>query len=133
MTLYKPYAMINEGNSADFIFLLPRLFPPYLENGFDPYNSTIDFSEINYYHIKKSVLTTDLLINPNECILVVIFGDIELAMFRIAEDKTWTKIKAHDPDIEYSMSCMNDILYHNSQIYVSISDDGKLVSFDVTY
>ncbi|GMN41016.1 hypothetical protein TIFTF001_010240 [Ficus carica] len=30
------------------------------------------------------------------------------------------------------MSCMHDILQHNNQIYVSISGDGELVSFDVT-
>ncbi|EXC57185.1 hypothetical protein L484_000735 [Morus notabilis] len=131
VTLYKPYSMVKGGNNIDTNILLPCLFPPDLEGFFDP-DGIIDYAEVYDYHIEKALLTADPLTNPNECMIVVIFGEMqELAIFRIAKDTTWTKINGYDHDNKQIMLEIKDICHHNNQIY-AVDVHGVLRSFDVT-
>ncbi|PON53139.1 putative F-box protein [Trema orientale] len=149
VTLYKPYSMINDGNSEDTRIQLPILFPVELEsdddleqvdiqdymeefpNELEDCNQeepemAIDPKNVYDYHVYKALITADPLANPNECVVVVIFGDCrELAFIRISQDKTWTKIEPTD------RFCSDEVLHHNDLCYV-VAHDGALRSFDVT-
>ncbi|PON51037.1 hypothetical protein PanWU01x14_218950 [Parasponia andersonii] len=116
VTLYKPHSMINDGDSEDTLIRLPCLFPVELEfeddleqediqdymeefaNELEDSNQeepemVIDPENVYDYHVYKALITADPLANPNECVVVVIFGGCrELAFIRIAQDKTWTKM-----------------------------------------
>ena len=105
---------------------LPSLFPPQLgQNNIarDIYGSVI--LSPHEYHIRKLLLTTDPLINSNDCTAVVIFGEEgELAFIRLGRDTSWTRIMG-DHCIEF-----DEVLYHNNQFYAT-NFYGMVVSFDI--
>lgn len=133
VTLYKPFAMVKEGDgTGDIISIhLPCLFPPHLEDDYDP--DGIEYPNLHAFHIVKSLLTADPLAYPNECTLVVIFSDmLELASFRIAKDTTWTRINTYvDENEQKHLPPIDDICHYNNQIY-AIDCHGVLRSFDVS-
>ncbi|XP_062116221.1 uncharacterized protein LOC133830295 [Humulus lupulus] len=139
VTLYKPCSMVQYGNNNanTCVIQLPPLFPMEYEEGVEPYDLEndvrddydvyIDPENVYHFHIYKALITHDPLANPDECIVVVIFSDInELAFIRLSHDdgvpQTWIKI---EPNF-----FSEDILLYNDLFY-AVTGDGDLRSFDL--
>ncbi|KAL5570062.1 hypothetical protein UlMin_026637 [Ulmus minor] len=128
VSLYNPYSMLV-GNCNNI--QLPILFPtqPFLLPGdeYDFENVSEDESEEDFdYHIFKATITADPLENPNDCTIVVIFGEnFRLAFIRLGKDTTWTKVDGHRV-----WGSFEDILSYNNHFY-ALDTEGELISFDV--
>ncbi|XP_062093446.1 uncharacterized protein LOC133799446 [Humulus lupulus] len=138
VTLYKPFSMVQYGNNnADTcVIQLPPLFPMKYEEGVEPYDPLEDFpndydiyidsENVYYFHIYKALITYDPLANPDECIVIVIFSDVnELSFIRLSHNggpQTWIKI---EPNF-----FSEDILFYND-LFCAVTGDGNLRSFDL--
>lgn len=124
--LYRPFSFVKEGNNYDAntsCIHLPCLFPP--ENNYDPLDGFEDDGEIYDYHVQKAIITFDPLENPNECTVMVIFGEFcELAFLRLAKDRAWTKVDPKD----YIFA--DDIFHYNNELWV-LNYFGALISIGI--
>lgn len=121
VTLHKPFSMANEVATIR----LPCLFPPSAEDDLDL--GTIEpYIENCYDHISKATITADPLANPNDCVVVVIYGEIrEVAFIRPAKDTTWTKVDLKEKYVF-------DIVFHNNEFFALSFNSGRLESFDIS-
>ncbi|XP_062098728.1 putative F-box protein At5g55150 [Humulus lupulus] len=121
VTLYKPFL---ENNNETSIVHLPPLFPPtdlsHLERIFD---------HRDVYLLKFTTFTPDPISNPNDFIMVVLYGELcHLAYIRTSKDAaTWIHV-ASSSDI-----CFDDVIYYNNRFYVLLYETGGLASLDVSY
>ncbi|PON33223.1 F-box domain containing protein [Trema orientale] len=117
LTLYKPFVESIENT----VIHLPPLFPPtsiWLLGKIARYRE--------YYVMKMTTFTPNLLANPRDLILVVIFGECrKLAYIRPAKDSRWTCV------LDGTVSFFDDVVYHENKFY-AITTKSALVSFDVT-
>ncbi|GMN43364.1 hypothetical protein TIFTF001_012567 [Ficus carica] len=57
-------------------------------------------------------MTADPLANPDDCILVVLYGSYrEMALIRPAKDTAWTKIVVDDTTMPWDMMCQKNDMY----------------------
>ncbi|PON56581.1 LOW QUALITY PROTEIN: hypothetical protein PanWU01x14_179940 [Parasponia andersonii] len=73
-----------------------------------------------------TTFTPNLLANPKDLILVVIFGECrKLAYIRPAKDSSWNCV------LDGTVSFLDDAVYHKNKFY-ALTTKSALVSFDVT-
>ncbi|PON63651.1 hypothetical protein PanWU01x14_129830 [Parasponia andersonii] len=97
VTLYKTYSIVKDRNNEDTCIQLPCLFPVEMESNDNPepedihdievfsseledsdqehVEKAIDPENVYDYQFYKALITADPLANPDECMVVVIFGD----------------------------------------------------------
>lgn len=82
LTLFKPF-LINRSNGK-----LPTLFPPIDE---DELKRHVKCRE--NYVLKVTTYTADPVANPNDLIVVVIYGEFrDLFYIRLAKDAMWNRV-----------------------------------------
>ncbi|XP_030491247.2 F-box protein At2g17036 [Cannabis sativa] len=116
-TLFKPFMRTEERSTVH----LPPLFPP---SDALVVKKLLAYRE--YYVMKFTTFTPDPVLNPNDFIMVAIYGpSCELAYIRTSKDAAWTHIPSL-LDAYYS-----DVLYYNDTFY-ALYDKGGLVAFDIS-
>ena len=76
-------------------------------------------------HIFEAITTADPLINSNQCIVLIIYGEqYKIAFSRPVKDITWTSIEGAQLRLVYN------ILYFNYQIY-GLTHEGELKSLEL--
>ncbi|PON34779.1 ascorbic acid mannose pathway regulator [Trema orientale] len=124
VTLYKPHFILKDDIcDANTSIQLPYLFPPLLDltPDDDPDPDYGQFLiEVRDYHVWKALITADPVTNPDNCIIVVIYGfQRKMACIIYGKDKTWK-------EIEYRGM---DMVHFKNQIYI-VRNNGELISFD---
>ena len=75
------------------------------------------------HHVIRTLISTDPFLDPDNCVVMVIYGDLsEIAFFRYTKDTAWNATANGN---------YVDMVYYKNQFY-AVTYHGKLVSFDVT-
>ncbi|PON66015.1 hypothetical protein PanWU01x14_112420 [Parasponia andersonii] len=141
ITIYKPFPLAKEKSTIH----LPCLFPPKAEDSEDEEEEEEDVSEEEEEeeededeedvmsnigetydgHVYKALITTDPLANPNDCMVIVIFGEFrDLAYIRPAKDTKWTRINVKWP--------LYDILLYKDHALYAIDNQRQLECIDIS-
>ena len=107
---------------ANATIQLPCLFPPDED---DP-EIYMEYVEDCYNHVSKATMTADPLADPDDCILVVLYGSYhEMALIRPAKDTAWTKMVVDATTMPWDMMC------EENEMYV-LQQGGELHSCDIS-